>query len=165
MCLPIVKQHVFYENHFQVIKNFNRIGFGNWMCRKIRTRQKDGRTLQKRWGAKIYETVKLSPEFFEANGLIKNKEYSREGNKIYLKIATDFILINEIIYIKEGDPLKGQGMLLRSKSELRRISDNSLLAEEVKYGRSGGDIWFFNLPTQASCPSKPIDIVNEVFKK
>jgi hypothetical protein len=116
-------------------------------------------------GAKIYETVKLSPEFFEANGLIKNKEYSREGNKTYLKIATDFILINEIIYIKEGDPLKGQGMLLRSKSELRRISDNSLLAEEVKYGRSGGDIWFFNLPTQASCPSKPIDIVNEVFKK
>lgn len=120
---------------------------------------------EKDGGVKIYETVKLPSEIFDNSGLIKNKKYSRKGNKTYLKIANNFILINEITYIKEGNPLKGQGMLLRSKSELRRISDNSLLAEEVKYGRSGGDIWFFNLPTHASCPTQQTDIVNEVFKK
>lgn len=115
-------------------------------------------------GVKIYETVKLPPEFFGTDGLIKNTEYRREGNKTFLKLASDFVLIEEVTELTKGDPLKGEGRLSRVHFEIRRISNNSLLAEAVEYGRSGGDIWFFGQPSQAICPKESINLVSKVFK-
>lgn len=116
-------------------------------------------------GVKIYETVKLPAEMFNENGGLKNKKFIRKDNKDLMFIGSDYILIEDSADIKKGDPLKGEGWLLRSHSEIRRTTDNALIAEAVQYGRAGGDRWSLGMHSIDDCPNEPIDLFNKVFSK
>lgn len=116
-------------------------------------------------GVKIYERVKLPAEMYNEWGGLKNKKFVRQNNKDLMLIGSDYILIEESVDIKKGDPLKGEGWLLRSHSEIRRITDNALLAEAVQYGRAGGDRWSAGMHSIDDCPNEPIDLFKQVFSK
>lgn len=116
-------------------------------------------------GVKIYETVKLPAEMFNEWGGLKNKKFTRQNNKDSMLIGNDYILIEESISIKKGDIQKDEGVLSRTRSEIRRTTNNALLAEAVEYRRAGGDRWNAGMPSADSCPIDSIDLFNKVFSK
>jgi len=136
-----------------------------WPSEKDHLNKQMAELCKKDGGVRIYERVKLSPEMFNEWGGLKNKKFTRQNNKDLMLIGNDYILIEESIYIKKGDLQKNEGVLLRTHSEIRRTTNNTLLAEAVQYGRAGGDRWSAGMHSIDDCPNEPIDLFNKVFSK
>lgn len=133
-------------------------------CEKFELDRQMEELCKKDGGVRVYETVKLSPEMFEPlgdpfPGWRKRKPEDRLGAD-YLYEETDTIL-------KVGDPLKGQGRLVRTERQIIRRSDKKLMGESVRYGRSGGDFIAFDHFTSNSCPVRQgsNDVIRQVFIK
>ena len=154
------------------IKHYVLLGFGLivlyllfWPSEKDHLNAQMAELCKKDGGVKIYETVKLPAEMFNEWGGLKNKKFIRKDNKDLMLIGSDYILIEVSVDIKKGDIQKDEGVLSRTRSEVRRTINNMLLAEAVEYRRAGGDRWNAGMPSADSCPIDPIDLFDRVFSK
>jgi hypothetical protein len=61
-------------------------------------------------------------------------------------------LITDRLTLKDGDPMKGQGVLARTEQRVVRTKDNKVLGVAVSYGRVGGDFIVIGHWSSATCP-------------
>jgi hypothetical protein len=116
-------------------------------------------------GIKVHETVTLPPEMFDQNGDPFPGWRSRPESQ---RLGDDYRLLMETVYLKQGDPLKGEGRLDRTEVKVIRIVDNKILAMGVSYGRSGGDFIVVDHFSSSSCPPRlgePRSVIRSVFLK
>ena len=116
-------------------------------------------------GIKVYETVTLPPEMFDQNGDPFPGWLARHES---LRLGADYRLVQETVYLKQGDPLRGEGRLVRSRVSVVRSADNKTLAEGILYGRSGGDFIVVDHFSSSSCPQRlglPRSVIHGVFIK
>jgi hypothetical protein len=112
-------------------------------------------------GVKVYETVTLSPEEYEAVFSYAAKAKSRA--ELY---GPNYRFTEEykILVGTELGPESGRGRLARWRSAIYRRSDNKLLGESIEYGRTGGDIFTFGLvPSSNHCPKPRVGLARAVF--
>ncbi len=138
-------------------------------CEKFALDRQMEELCKKDGGVKVYETVTLPPEMFDQWGdpfpgwrgrVLQGKPEERLG--------PDYRYVVERHYLKEGDPLKGEGRLTRHVTQIIRRADNKLMGEAVSYGRSGGDFIAYAHPTSKSCPTYKTDddwVIKSVFLK
>ena len=138
------------------------VSFGLSGCEKYSLDQQMEELCKKDGGVKVYETVILPPEMFDRwgdpfPGWRGRSRVERLGPEYKYEVIT--------IYLKEGDPFKGEGRLSRTTYKIYRLLDNKLLGEDVLYIRSGGDFLVFNHPSSKSCPVGENDLIRSLFIK
>lgn len=108
---------------------------------------------KKNGGLKIYEIVKVPMEAYNNGGALKETNYKKLNEKeSTFHLGNLYEVRTEITKIKEGDPLKGEGVLEQTYERVIRLSDKKLIAESIHYSRVGGDRWFAGMPSAESCP-------------
>ena len=114
---------------------------------------------------KVYQKVVLPPQMFDRNNNVHMTTIKKEGiNQVI--IADNYTQKSQVQTIKDGDPLKGEGLLQREKYQIIRLSDGFVMAESTKYGRVGGDGAFHvGFHTQSRCPLVEGGLVPKVFNK
>lgn len=116
-------------------------------------------------GIKVYETVTLPAEMFDQNGDPFPGWRKRPAQE---RLGSDYRLDEQTTYIKKGDPLKGQGELVRFDSKVIRNADGKVLGQQTSYGRSGGDLIVVDHPSSKLCPQQlgsPTFVIRTVFVK
>lgn len=115
-------------------------------------------------GVKVYETVQLTPNMFQQHGGLLADTVTKDGvtTTIY---ANAYVEEQRTTEIKKGDPLKGEGHLVRWSSTMTRVMDEKLLGESVQYSRAGGDGFHLGHHTQSLCPENQQSLFNNVFTK
>jgi hypothetical protein len=111
-------------------------------------------------GNKVYETVILSSDMFDESG------YPFPGWRNRPRIArfgTEYIYEDESKILKDGDPMKGEGKLLRNGIKIIRNADRKVLGESVYYIRVGGDGIVLGHPSGNLCPRSGVPIEKLVF--
>lgn len=133
-------------------------------CEKYALDRQMEELCRKDGGIKVYETVKLPPSMFDQWG---DPFPGWRGRKLEDRLGPDYRYVVETVYLKQGDPLKGEGRLSRHITRIVRLSDNKLMGEAVSYGRSGGDFIAYAHPTSKSCPveQSESDLIRAVFLK
>jgi len=137
-------------------------GIGLIGCEKYSLDQQLEELCKQDGGVKVYETVTLSPEMFDRWG---DPFPGWQGRKPEDRLGPDYLFMRETVYLKDGDPFKGEGRLGRTTYRIYRRSDNKLLGKDVLYIRSGGDFIVFNHPSSKSCPVGESDLIRSVFLK
>jgi hypothetical protein len=106
-------------------------------------------------GIVVYEAVSLPASRFDRTGNLIPHTPFREGMNLGEHLAgPDYAIEYSSEAIVAGDPFKdtvAKGRLLRFVTLVRRVSDRKVLAREVSYGRTGGDI-SLGQPSQNYCP-------------
>ncbi len=94
-------------------------------------------------GVKVYETVKLPAEVYDAyarrNWILPDKVQAKPGDEYYYEVDRH--------YYRKGEP-----QMMRRQAKIIRRSDGKVLGEMVRYGRGGGDLpgpWH---PSSFTCP-------------
>lgn len=100
-------------------------------------------------GVRVYEKVVLPAEMFDENGDPFPGWTSRPPEQ---RLGSDYQLDYQTTYIKQGEPLKGEGRLSRHYWKVMRKIDRKILGEGISYGRSGGDFIVLGHFTSKSCP-------------
>ena len=116
-------------------------------------------------GVKVYETVTLPSSMFDNLG---DPFPGWPTRSIEDRLGSDYRFVVETIFLKNGDPQKGEGRLARTSQRIYRRMDGKLLGESVTYGRSGGDIVAYAHPSSNSCPLYPLasdTVIRSVFLK
>jgi hypothetical protein len=111
-------------------------------------------------GVKVYETIRLTRELFDAGGSpfppkVRSmvRSVSDESGSVEEELlASAYRRTWEVTFLKKGDPVKGEGQLMRYLEKVIRLSDGKLLGEAVSYGRSGGDFIAYAHFTSNHCP-------------
>ena len=131
-------------------------------CEKFALDRQMEELCKKDGGVKIYETVSLPPEMFDQWG---DPFPGWRGRKLEDRLGSDYRYVYEVIYLKQGNPIEGQGRLDRTSASIFRSSDNKLLGEAISYGRSGGDFIAYDHPSSKSCPApqSESDVIRGVF--
>lgn len=113
-------------------------------------------------GVKIYETVKLPPELFDQNG---DPFPGWRKRPLAERFGSDYLYERAEAVLKAGDPIEGEGRLLRVEQRLIRRADSKLLGSSVVYLRSGGDFIAYAHPTSKICPASHNDnhLIREIF--
>lgn len=101
-------------------------------------------------GVRVHEKVTLPAAMFDQNEDPFPGWRQRAADR---RLGDDFRLIEEITYLKQGDPVKGEGQLRRVHWRVVRASDAKVLGEGVRYGRSGGDFIVLGHFSSNACPS------------
>ena len=106
-------------------------------------------------GVKVFEKIKLPPERFDDSGKIK-RLLQPDGSAVsYDKnFEPDYKIESSTHIIKDGDPIKGQGKLVRYEYKLIRTYDNKIMAISVSYSRIGGDFIIIDHWSSSECPNK-----------
>jgi hypothetical protein len=113
-------------------------------------------------GNKVYETVVLPADMFDESG------YPFPGWRDKLKIVrlgSGYTYEDENKVLDDGDPVKGEGKLLRNGIKIIRKSDLKILGESVYYIRVGGDGIVLGHPSGNLCPRGGAPIEKQVFVK
>jgi len=134
-------------------------------CEKIALDRRMEELCKKDGGVKVFETVTLPPEMFDQWG---DPFPGWRGRKQEDRLGPEYRYVDETIYLKKGDPFKGEGRLDRNSVRIYRRADGKLLGEAVSYGRSGGDFIAYAHPTSRSCPTYETDkewVIKSVFLK
>lgn len=118
-------------------------------CEKYALDRQMEELCKKDGGIRVYETVKLPASMFDQNGSPAPGTKSRE---IEDRLGPSYQLVREEAYLKQGNPVKGEGQLRRTHWKITRKSDGKLLGEAVRYGRSGGDFIALGHFSSNSCP-------------
>lgn len=134
-------------------------------CEKFALDRQMEELCKKDGGVKVFETVTLPPEMFDKLGhpFPGWPDRSQED-----RLGSDYRYVVETVYLKQGDPLKGEGRLRRTSEKIYRRADDKLMGEAVSYGRSGGDFIAYAHPTSIHCPIYHSDsegLVKSVFRK
>lgn len=129
-------------------------------CEKWQLDRQMEELCKKDGGVRVYETVKLPPEMFDQSG---DPFPGWQGRKPEDRLGADYLVERTERVLNEGDPVEGQGRLIRIERQVLRRSDGRLIGTTVFYGRSGGDLIAFPHPTSKVCPSGQKD--NEVIRK
>jgi len=102
-------------------------------------------------GVTVYERVVLPANRFDSDGrIISIHKNPPDFEGVY---GSEFRLLWSMTVIKDGNPVLGQGRLIRSEHKLVRVFDGKILAISVAYGRSGGDLVPFPHFSSKVCPS------------
>lgn len=118
-------------------------------CEKYELDRRMEELCKKDGGIRVYETVKLPASMFDATGSPVPGTKSRE---IEDRLGPSYELVRGTTYLKQGNPVKGEGQLWRTHWKIIRKSDEKLLAEAVLYSRSGGDFIALGHFSSNSCP-------------
>ena len=122
-------------------------------CEKFTLDRQMEELCKKDGGVKVYETVTLPASMFDQWGdpfpgwrakVLQGKPEERLG--------AEYRYVVETVYLKQGDPIKGEGRLDRTSERIYRRADGKLIGEAISYGRSGGDFIAYAHPTSKSCP-------------
>ena len=118
-------------------------------CEKVALDSQMDSLCKKDGGTRVYETVNLPPEMFDKLGdpFPGWPNRSREDG-----LGPDYKFVVETVFLKNGDPQKGEGRLTRTSQRVYRRKDGKLLGESITYGRAGGDFFAFAHPSSNSCP-------------
>lgn len=121
-------------------------------CEKYELDRQMEELCKKDGGTKVIEKARLPKERFDESGRIKRPppEVTRKDPTAWF--GSDFRVVSTDRYLKDGDPLKGQGVLWRTEYKLFRNADNKLLATTVMYSRRGGDLFVLGHPSSNGCP-------------
>jgi len=133
-------------------------------CEKDKLDKQMAELCQKDGGIKIYETVKLPPEYFDQSGHVKTSIKKINGEWVSI-IADKYVAIEKSKILKEGDPLKGEGRLSRVHVSIKQIADEKVIAEAIQYRRAGGDGFYLGHHTQNVCPNYPMELNDKIFIK
>ena len=133
-------------------------------CEKFELDRQMEELCKKDGGVRVYETVKLPPEMFDQNG---DPFPGWQGRKSEDRLGPEYLVQRTEKILKDGEPLKGQGRLIRIERQVIRRSDGRLLGTTVFYGRSGGDFIAYPHPTNKGCPSpqKDDEAIGKIFLK
>lgn len=140
-------------------------GFALSGCEKFALDHQMEELCKKDGGVKVYETVTLPPEMFDQWG---DPFPGWRGRKLEDRLGPEYRYVVETTYLKQGDPLKGEGRLDRTATQIYRRSDGKLMGQAISYGRSGGDFIAYAHPTSKSCPIYKTDaewVIKSVFLK
>lgn len=140
------------------------IGFNLPGCEKYQLDRQMEELCKKDGGIKVYETVTLPPEMFDQWG---DPFPGWRGRPQEERLGRDYRYVVRTVYLKMGDPFKGEGRLDRTIIQIIRRSDGKLLGEAVSYGRSGGDFIAYAHPSSRSCPAglNRNQLIHSVFVK
>jgi len=134
-------------------------------CEKFELDRQMEELCKKDGGVKIYETIILPPEMFDQWG---DPFPGWRGRPIEERLGTEYRYVVETLFLKQGDPQKGEGRLDKTVTKIYRRRDGKLLGEATSFGRSGGDFIAFDHPSSKSCPSFQSDeewVIKSVFVK
>lgn len=137
------------------------IGAGLVGCERYSLDRQMEELCAKDGGVKVYETVTLPAEMFDQNGDPFPGWRSRPESQ---RLGDDYRLVEETAYLKQGDPLKGEGRLTRYQSRVIRKADGKVLGEGVMYGRSGGDFIIVDHFSSKAC-GESRGVIRSVFRK
>ena len=131
-------------------------------CEKFALDRQMEELCKKDGGVKVYETVTLPPEMFDQWG---DPFPGWRGRALEDRLGPEYRYVYETVYLKQGDPIKGEGRLDRTVTKVYRRSDGKLLGEAVSYGRAGGDFIAYAHSTSKSCPAtlSESDVIRGVF--
>jgi hypothetical protein len=134
-------------------------------CEKFELDRQMEELCKKDGGVKVYETVTLPESMFDQLGdpFPGWPKRSRED-----RLGSDYRFIEKTDFIKNGDPMKGEGRLTRSSQKILRLIDGKLLGESATYSRAGGDFIAYAHPSSSSCPvykSANDTLIRSVFIK
>lgn len=143
-------------------------------CERYALDQRMEELCKKDGGVHVYETVQLAPEMFDASGnpfppRLRSEIAHKAGEN---RTISEELLISlyrrtwEVVYLKTGEPTKGEGVLARTSERVTRVSDGKLLGEAVSYSRIGGDFIAFPHFSSNRCPADQDnnDTTKAVFK-
>lgn len=125
------------------------VGQGLAGCEKYSLDRQMEELCKKDGGVKVYETVMLPPEMFDRWG---DPFPGWRERKPEDRLGPEYRYVEETVYLKEGDPFKGEGRLRKTSEQIYRRTDGKLIGEAISYGRSGGDFIVYNHPTSKHCP-------------
>lgn len=125
------------------------VGQGLAGCEKFALDRQMEELCKKDGGIKVYETVTLPPEMFDRWGDPFPGWRERKSED---RLGSEYRYVEETVYLKQGDPFKGEGRLRRTSEQIYRRVDGKLMGEAVSYGRSGGDFIAYAHPTSKHCP-------------
>lgn len=144
--------------------------FGLASCEKYALDRQMNELCKVDGGIVVYEVVTLPASRFDAAGnLVPDSPYREGMNLGEHLVGSNFVLEHVSETIVAGDPFKGviaKGRLLRFVTRVRRLSDQKILAREVAYGRTGGDLSLGH-PSQNFCPNpRPeVNLLQSTFRK
>lgn len=118
-------------------------------CEKYALDRRMEELCKKDGGIRVYETVKLPASMFDQYG---SPVPGKPARAMEDRLGPDYQLVQDGVYLKQGNPVKGEGQLRRDQWKIIRKSDQKLLAEAVRYGRSGGDFIALGHFSSNSCP-------------
>lgn len=116
-------------------------------------------------GLRVYERIALSADKFNEYG---DPIPGTQSASLEERLGVEYRLEHEFTYLKQGDPVRGEGRLARFKWRVVRVTDSKLLADAVVYGRSGGDFIALGHFSSKVCPERlgaPASVVRSVFVK
>ena len=113
-------------------------------------------------GVRVYESVALPKEMFSPSGLPfpPRLRTARPGvntdteSTVEEALGTEYRRVWRTTYLKRGDPVRGDGLLVRHTEQISRLSDGKILGESVSYGRSGGDFIAYPHFSSKLCPTE-----------
>lgn len=131
-------------------------------CEKYELDRRMEDLCKKDGGVRVYETVILPSEMFDQNGypFPPNMRTDSPSKVTTSQVTQEAMLgghyrfLSQITYLKRGDPVRGEGVLMRFSEQVIRVSDGKILGEAVSYGRSGGDFIAYAHFTSNHCPLK-----------
>ena len=131
-------------------------------CQKYELDRQMEALCKKDGGVRVYETVELPPEMFDQGG---GPFPGWRKRKLDDRLSPDYAYERTDTILKDGDPLKGQGLLRRFQVRIIRRADMKIMGESVNYGRSGGDFIVIDHFTSKVCPAKQgsNDVIHQVF--
>lgn len=133
-------------------------------CEKYELDRRMEELCKKDGGVRVYEAVRLPASMFDQNG---DPFPGWRNRAVGDRLSPSYRFVREETFLKHGNPVKGEGQLLRLHWKIIRKSDEKLLGEAVSYSRSGGDFIALGHFTSNGCPSQLGDatVINTVFIK
>jgi hypothetical protein len=134
------------------------IGLAIGGCEKARLDEQVRELCAKDGGIKVYETVTLPADKFDA--------YARTNwilpDKMQAKPTDDYFTVTDTRYYRTGNP-----EMSRRQYQIIRRSDGKVLGELVIYGRGGGDLPGPWMDSTYHCPpyGKSLEIETQVFQR
>ena len=135
-------------------------------CERYGLDKKMQELCEKDGGVNVFQKVVLPSKAFGADG-IPFSRYWLDSTLIGTtnRLGPNYRYVVSERVLKAGDPMKGQGQLVRRTERIYRVEDQTLLGESVWYGRAGGDLIVLEHFSTAGCPSPVESLLTAVFVK
>ena len=132
-------------------------------CEKYALDRKMESLCKKDGGIYIYEYAPLPEKRFDPNG--KVIPYWQKPPKFEWMYGPEYRLTWNTSTIDDGDPVLGEGRLVRDEIKLIRTSDEKEIAISIKYIRTGGDFIYYSHFSSKICPENKKTSIESAFIK